>query len=119
MNHIQNKKIGIWGYGKTGLAAITYFQEQRAREIHVYNDTPIASNTLEITDKERFFFYAPHERTQFLAAIDYLFKSPGVPVQENIAKEHCLIEFDLLRAPWKHTIIGITGTIGKTSITSI
>lgn len=118
---IHNKKIGIWGFGVVGKAAVNFLRNH--------------TTTLSVMDKkilsaeERTFFahtaihfvqQTPAVIESFLQNNDLILVSPGIDLRPYVHHQHkCISELDLFSHFFKKPIIAITGTIGKTSTTSL
>ncbi len=113
-----SKTYGVWGLGVSGTSIVRYLL---AHGVHVIalekNSVPnaafFAQNNIRI-------FRDPDERQQFFDACDIIVPSPGIdlrPHPQILPKISA--EIDLFQAAWHKPIIGITGTLGKTSITHL
>lgn len=119
---IENKKIGIWGFGVTGRSILRYFSNQSN-----------AGNVIEIFEQKTM---TPEDRTliigsgaslaqytepiQFIENNDLIIASPGI--DKGPYSQYCskfISEVDLFSAHYKRPIVAITGTTGKTSITHL
>jgi len=119
MNNIfLHKKIGIWGFGIVGTSALNYIDNQGA-------------NCIEILDKKTIILPATKTKTvstiqtdssiqTFLENNDLIFPSPGIKLHNYQKFAHKFInELDFFHDKNKSSIIAITGTIGKTTITHL
>ena len=118
---IKNKKIGIWGFGKVGKSAAQYFKQcGNVVEVMDSRELSAAEKQFLVSIDIRFFKKSPHEIHTFLDRNDFIFSSPGVDVSgycENRGK--FLTELGVIRQKFANPIIAITGTVGKTTVTSI
>ncbi len=119
MNNFTNKKVGIWGFGVVGRSALTYFDQQNPASIEILNSTEIivpTTKTLVITTMQ-----TQQTIHNFLERNDVILASPGIPLHDYQQFAHKFIsELDVLHANnTKTSIIAITGTVGKTSITHL
>lgn len=116
---ISGKKIGIWGYGVVGKSALAFLQPQNCT-LSVYDQNELASDARAALTAESVSYYAPHKLANFLENQDIILPSPGIDLRPYTQYQHKFIsELDLFKTAWHKPIIGITGTIGKTSITSL
>lgn len=117
---IQGKKIGIWGFGVVGKAAIPYLLTKTS-QLQILDKKTLSDQDCEFLAQYSIPFYEQqHHLETFLAENDLILASPGIDVRPYAAWRHKFItELDLLRTEFKKTIIAITGSVGKTSITSI
>lgn len=107
--NLKNKKIGIWGFGVVGTSVFNY----------VKNFT----DYVQIIDKKNHdkipvIIQTPDTLQNFLEENDYIIPSPGIPLHDYQKYHHkFLSELDLFTAHYHGTIIAITGTAGKTTVT--
>ena len=114
----MDKKVGIWGLGSVGKAAIAYLSEQGA-QCHIYDQRTLTNDELKLLHRYQVQAYGQEELDQFLQSHDYILASPGVDIAPYRNKAHFLCELDLFAPVWHKPSIGITGTIGKTTLTTL
>lgn len=119
---ITKKRIGVWGLGVSGKAITSYLLSI------LPSDAKIAlldqKNKDEIHDlfastTRLHFFKDPEERDAFFDSIDYVIPSPGIDLTSLKNTEKIFSEIDLFSTAWKKSLIAITGTLGKTSVTHL
>ena len=111
INDLKNKSICILGFGKEGISTYNYLTSHGINNIKVHDkqekdvDGVYGDNYLEGLDK-----------------YDIIIKSPGISLKDiditNI-KDKLSSELELLLEYSKSTIIGITGSKGKSTTTSL
>ena len=118
MNNFRHKKIGIWGFGVVGQFALTYFDQQNATRIHILDTKQIA---LPATQTPTIVTVQTQETIQyFLENNDIILASPGIKLHDYQQFAHKFInELDIIQDNTSCSIIAITGTVGKTSITHL
>jgi len=118
MNKLQNKKIGIWGLGKVGKAAVTYLSQNNDIELL---DSRILSLEEEVWLKaKKIPFFRETHINRFLECNDLIIPSPGIDLKAYAHyRDKWLTELDIIRQTYTAPIIGITGTAGKTTITCL
>jgi len=125
MMELKGRKVLVVGLGKTGQALVNFLQEQGA-EVWVSEKKPASELKIDlkkIEEKGVRIETGGHRLETFLAA-DLIIPSPGVPPLPEIrtARERgkeILAEIELARAFIKGKIIGITGTNGKSTTTTL
>ena len=113
--NLKNKKVGIWGFGIVGKSAFAYLQKH--------------TNQIQIMDKIKpeklpehttFIQETPENIIKFLENNDAIIPSPGIMLHNYM---HCaqkfLHELDIFAKENKNSTVAITGTVGKTTITSL
>jgi UDP-N-acetylmuramoylalanine--D-glutamate ligase len=113
INNFSNKKIGIWGYGKVGKSVAEFVRQQGA--------------TVGVMDKSRqelpawITFYDEENKDLFFAIHDYIVPSPGIDITPYLEKlgTKLIAELDLFAQFFHKPIIAITGSVGKTTTTSL
>jgi len=123
--HIKDKKIGIFGLGRTGACAYDLIKHFSNRLVIVNSGDP---EKFKLAGPGQFLSDASDQAQSELATCDYILLSPGIP-REHAAlalalKKNVLIinEIELgykilkdLNLKW----VGITGTNGKTTTTTL
>lgn len=124
-NNIKGKKIAVLGLGVSNIPAITYLNKLGAI-IYAHDRIGSLENKHEeIRKLDNIRFYLGDESLKDLDKVDYILRSPGVkpflPEIEKATKKGVKLtsEIELLveYAPCK--IIGITGSAGKTTTTTL
>lgn len=120
---LTHKKIGIWGFGVSGQSLLRYLTNHNESstfgvlEKNLIPELQLPYATAPVT----FYKDEPEQRHHFLESHDIIIPSPGIDLRPYAQySEKFLAEADLFYLLWKHRkIIGITGTLGKTSITHL
>lgn len=116
---LKNKKIGIWGYGVVGKSALAFLQDKSC-SLSLYDQKELPAALQSDLAQQGITYYRPEDLMQFLESQDMILPSPGIDLRPYAVYQHkCVSELDLFKTAWHKPIIGITGTIGKTSITSL
>ena len=126
-NYILNKKIAIIGIGVSNIPLLNYFYEKEAKVTVFDNkdEQEIDNTILDRIKQYNFDYHFGKDSLKELIGFDIIFRSPSaMPFKEEIAKEKergaivtTEIEMVLKLAPCM--VIGITGTEGKTTTTTI
>lgn len=126
----ENKKIFILGFARSGYEAAK-FLVKRGNEVLI-NDGKPEDNM----DQERLnelkkmgvkFFFGSHPDDLLDYSYDYLIKNPGVPIHHKYVEKAEKLGIEVINEvemayrllPKDVTLIGITGTNGKTTTTSL
>ncbi len=119
---VKNKRVLVLGGGKSGVAAVEFLLE-RGAAVDLYDDSPAEKPTYGQINQAVFWLGQRPD----LTAIKYDFAviSPGVPLTNELAlalQEQGIPlwgELELAARFLKAPIIGITGTNGKTTTTTL
>lgn len=119
---LDQKKIGIWGFGIVGHAAATYLNNKCAH-IEVF-DKRILTEEEQATIQSLKGSWSQGQDSAsietFLSRNDYIIVSPGIDTRNYTQFSHKFVaEFDLFHAAYKKPTVAITGSVGKTTITHL
>ncbi|MBN2267189.1 MAG: UDP-N-acetylmuramoyl-L-alanine--D-glutamate ligase [Candidatus Babeliaceae bacterium] len=116
---LTDKRIGIWGLGVSGRAALSYLSQFKCHLSVLDRTEPEEQLARELKNLSGRSFRDPDERTAFFAANDIIIPSPGIDIAPFINQMPTIFtEVDLFYHGWQKPIIGITGSLGKTTITT-
>lgn len=117
---ITHKRLGLWGVGVSGSATLSYLLSQKC-SVSLLEKKCLSPEISALVKQGKIKQYQdPDDRDRFFAEHDLIIPSPGIdtrPFQGAI--KGLLVEADLFAAAWHKPIIAVTGTIGKTSITTL
>ncbi len=119
MNNFRHKKIGIWGFGVVGQSALTYFDQENVASIQILDSKQLS---LPTTKTQTMTILQNEESIQdFLKNNDFILASPGIKLHDyqNKFAHKFINELDILQEQATCSVIAITGTVGKTSITHL
>lgn len=118
----KNAKIVIWGFGKTGKSYLEFCLKNDFTNITIIDNN-------EFNEKNISFIFQKDLNKKILESFDYIMLSPGINIRKEIKKLNCnlknlnkkfILELDLFHYFMKKKeVIAITGTFGKTSITTL
>lgn len=118
--NLKEKKIGIWGTGIVGQATAQFLVK---KNISVsFLDRAVPSTPIrEFIEKNNISFWLQKDLEQFINTHDYIIPSPGIDIRPylELLGEKLVTELDLFYQFATIPIIAITGTVGKTSVTSL
>ena len=127
MYNFKNKKIAVIGLGVSNIPLIDYLKTEQA-DVTVFDDREeekIAPDIMEKIRKYEFKYYLGNGNLENLKGFDMIFRSPScMPTKPELVAEKqrgaivtTEIEQLMKMAPCK--IIGITGSDGKTTTTTL
>lgn len=126
-NYIRYRKVAIIGLGVSNIPLIDYMYEKKAK-VTVFDEREIDSIPKEILDKIKkydFKFYFGKNSLENLNDFDIIFRSPScLPTRKELVKEEekgtiVTTEIEMLMKMCPCKIIGVTGSDGKTTTTSL
>jgi len=130
INKLENKKILILGFGREGQSTYTflrkYFPDKtlylRDKSEMAFKDSPLIS----VMSKDKNLIVAHgNEYLQNISEFDVIFKSPGIPNKlteiKTAIKNGVILtsQSELFLNMVKGTVIGVTGTKGKSTTSSL
>ncbi len=118
---LNSKKIGIWGLGISGQKLLKFLAGTSTQPIAILEKKEIlASHTAILQEYPHECYVDTTQRPVFFKTCDIIIPSPGIAL-ENTELETGKIctELDLFALYNQKTTIGITGSLGKTSITTL
>jgi UDP-N-acetylmuramoylalanine--D-glutamate ligase len=119
---VNGKKFGIWGFGVVGKAA-AHFLARKGCFLEILDKKILSqSNTALIQELGALYIKEQNEAiTQaFIKHNDHILVSPGIDLNKYQNSLHKFIaELDLFYDFYKKPIIAITGSVGKTTITTL
>jgi UDP-N-acetylmuramoylalanine--D-glutamate ligase len=123
--NISRKKITVLGAARSGIAAAIMLAKNGA-SVFVSDSAPaIKSETeMELLDKNK-IEYELGAHSQRIFEADYVVLSPGIPVASQVVqsfyKKNIPVYAEVEAAGWinKSPLIGVTGSNGKTTTTSL
>ena len=121
-NHINGKSVAVLGFGREGRATLPWVLKAGcASKIAIVDRNPVElpedfkewEKDIEIITGENY--------QKCLNDFDVIFKSPGIVLEQEKEFYTCKIlsEMDIFFERYKNQIIGITGTKGKSTTTTL
>lgn len=120
----MNKKLAILGGGESGVGA-ALLAKKLGMEVFVSDMGRIAPKRKQLLDENGISYEEGNHTAERILNTDEIVKSPGIPETANMvveAKARKIPVIDELAFAARHTkgkLIGITGTNGKTTTTSL
>ncbi|KKP35444.1 MAG: UDP-N-acetylmuramoylalanine-D-glutamate ligase [candidate division TM6 bacterium GW2011_GWF2_32_72] len=114
---MEGNKIGIWGFGVVGKSAVSFFKSNNQIEVL---DEKFSSEDTEYLTKQAITTFNSSNLINFLEQNNQIIPSPGINLNKYKAYEHkWKVETDIFQEYFQGKKIAITGTAGKTSVTTI
>ena len=121
---LDGKQVAIIGMGVSNIPLLDYFYDKNAK-VTIFNNKILSDEIMEKINKYRYQVEIGQDNLTMLKGFDYIFRSPSaLPTTPEFQREvhngsilTSEIEQVIELAPCK--IIGVTGTEGKTTTTSI
>ncbi|HEV2916195.1 MAG TPA: UDP-N-acetylmuramoyl-L-alanine--D-glutamate ligase [Candidatus Babeliales bacterium] len=111
-------EIGIWGFGRVGKSVARVLVRMGYTIAVMDSDRKILSDNFLIENNISIFMQDQHD--EFFALCDIVIPSPGIDLRPCKSHNHVwLAELDLFYMIWQRPIIAITGSVGKTTVTSM
>ena len=121
-NHIKDKSVAVLGFGREGRATLPWvLKADCASRIAIVDKNPVTLPE-ELKDYSKDIeIITGDDYQKCLNDFDVIFKSPGIVLEEEKDFYTCKIlsEMDIFFERFKKQIIGITGTKGKSTTTTL
>jgi len=114
-NYVASKKILIYGMGKEGKSTLEFFQKYFPNiTVFVFDEKD--NFNIQETNNIKLL-----KNLEEINKFDLIFKSPGIVIDDklNIDKKNLTSQTELFFRCFKKQIIGITGTKGKSTTSSL
>lgn len=120
-NTFKDKKIGIWGFGKTGQSLLSFLSAQGAQCL-ILDSKPLNPFQEELIKSHHAQALGPELLPQFIEVSDIIIPSQGVPIApylEHPEAHKFICEVDLFSQFIQTPVIAITGSAGKTTTVTL
>lgn len=118
-DNFENKKIAIWGLGREGKSTINFFNTHnvKIKELGLLDSKEITLSNLNVENISNIKIL---DKEDDLNNYDIIFKSPGIVVKNtNIDITKLTSQTEEFIKAFSNQIIGITGTKGKSTTSSL
>lgn len=116
------KSVGIWGFGIVGKAAARYFYKQGAA-LSIFDKRELTLPEWELLHSYNATYYRQADASsviQWLGNQTSIVASPGIDIRPyQQFRDRFITELDLLYHSFNKPIIAVTGSVGKTTVTTI
>lgn len=115
---LRGKKILIAGFGREGKSTLAFLNKYLPHATIGIADKN--ESVLQSVDKERYMIHTGDEYLNFLSDYDIVIKTPGLPLHDvNCDLSKISSQTDLFLEAYHNQIIGISGTKGKSTTSSL
>ena len=113
----ENQKIVIWGFGMEGRSSLAFIRR-------LLPDQEIVIAESRKADLKKIMAENPHVKAVFddetdFTKFDMVMKSPGIVAPKSIPSDNFTGQTELFLKHYRNQVIGITGTKGKSTTTSL
>jgi len=123
INKLKNKKVAILGFGKEGKSTYNFIRRYSNDLLTIIDrNESLLENNPELKNDKNINIVVGEEYLNNLTEYDYIFKSPGVKIDAKTLKsifDKITSQMQLALELYKDNIIGITGTKGKSTTSSL
>ncbi|MCQ2286149.1 MAG: UDP-N-acetylmuramoyl-L-alanine--D-glutamate ligase [Bacteroidales bacterium] len=119
---IRDKKIVILGFGKEGVSSYKFIRRYFPELPLTIADKSTSLNVSDLADDKHLSVITGTEYDRHLNEFDYVMKTPGVNLNQLdyfIDPEKIISQTDLFLRAFSDQIIGVTGTKGKSTTSSL
>ena len=117
--NIDNKKIGIWGFGVVGKSAANFLHD-KTRSLQIMDKRPLSDKEELFLKTKSIAYINEDQQEKFLTKNDFIVPSAGIDLRPYQHFKHKFIaELDLFNHFFSKPIIALTGTLGKTTLTNL
>lgn len=125
LDELKDKNILVWGLGKEGLAVVRFLQQERFyKNLYLYNDVLLSERV------EGFNIFSGDDINGLLPEIDVIIRSPGVSIYKDeiikakaagvkVTSSSDIFLSEMRKNHPQTTIIGVTGSKGKSTTSSL
>ena len=122
INKLEDKSLAILGFGKEGRSTYSFIRKHLPNKHLTIIDMKDISNDEMLIEDENVEFICGDNYLSNLAIYDYIIKAPGVSlkdINDEEVKRKVTSQLELLLEVNRDNIIGVTGTKGKSTTSSL
>lgn len=124
IDFLRDKKVAIVGFGKEGKSTYKFIRKylKNQKLTIIDNNDKLLVNNFELNDDKNLEFVLGIDALSNLEIYDVIIKAPGVRFKDlniSLFKDKITSQLDLTLKYFKENIVGITGTKGKSTTTSL
>ena len=115
---MHKQYIGIWGFGVVGKSALSYFTKQGAT-CTLFDKRTLTSEEHALLAQHDAIYLPEQDIEHFFSEQTGIIASPGIDINPYKDRAHFICELDIFAPAWKRPLITVTGSVGKTSTTTL
>lgn len=120
IDKLANKKIAILGFGKEGKSTYNFIRRHSSQPLTILDKNDILENNPYLNDDKNLTIITGDNYLDNLSDYDLVIKTPGIALLDmDLSNINITSQLELILEVDKHNIIGITGTKGKSTTTSL
>lgn len=122
IDKLKNKKIAILGFGKEGKSTYNFIRRYSNQFIDILDKNDILSNNSYLNDDKNINIITGDNYLDNLNSYDFIIKSPGIALLDidlTSIEGKITSQLELILEVNRKNIIGITGTKGKSTTSSL
>lgn len=119
---LKNKNIAILGFGKEGKSTYNFIRRHSSQKLTILDKNDITKNNEQLKEDKNLKIITGDTYLDNLEQYDIIIKAPGIALLDidlSKIKEKITSQLELILEINKKNIIGITGTKGKSTTTSL
>lgn len=118
MMQFHSKKIGVWGLGIVGKSAVRFFYDHGIF-VDVMENRQLTQEEKNFLHSHQATFFEQNNINDFLQTHDLCLASPGIDVRPYHYYDRFISELDIFGSSWHKSLIAVTGSVGKTTVTHL
>lgn len=120
IDKLANKKIAILGFGKEGKSTYNFIRRHSLQPLTILDKNDILENNPYLNDDKNLTIITGDNYLDNLSDYDLVIKTPGIALLDmDLSNINITSQLELILEVDKHNIIGITGTKGKSTTTTL
>ena len=120
IDKLANKKIAILGFGKEGKSTYNFIRRHSSQPLTILDKNDILENNPYLNDDKNLTIITGDNYLDNLSDYDLVIKTPGIALLDmDLSNINITSQLELILEVDKHNIIGITGTKGKSTTTTL
>lgn len=120
INKLNGKNIAILGFGKEGKSTYNFIRRHSSQTLTILDKNDILSNNPYLKDDKNLNIITGDNYLDNLSSYDLVIKAPGIAFLDmDVSNVNITSQLELILEVDKKNIIGITGTKGKSTTTSL